>query len=109
MSGEEKLKITIEDVKNAIKIINVWIDQQEEVKKTMVKLRRFMGAERYGYGFSLEGIIRAALEEAERRRGLGVTIAPETETVSEEELTKIREIAEKIKKGEVKSNERRGF
>lgn len=97
MSEEEKYKITIEDVKNAIKIINAWIDQQEEVRKTMVKLRRFMGAERYGYGFNLESVIRAAFEEAERRRGLGITITPETETLSEEELKKIKEIAEKIK------------
>lgn len=97
MSEEKKLNITIEDVKNALKIINLWIDQQEEVKKTMSKLRRFIGSERTIYGIGMEDIIRAALQYARPQAGVGITMAPESEEVTEEELKKIREIAEKIK------------
>lgn len=98
----QQYEITIEDVKLAIKIINTWLDQHDQVMKTMLRLKRYIGRERIASGFDLGSIIQAVLAESQRRKEESGLLASTDEEVTEEDIARLRAISEKIKKKEVK-------
>ena len=90
------MDITLEDVEVAIRILNEFLKKSEDAKRT---LRRFGVSQKSssGFGFNPEQIMNMVLAQQQAKKGI-VENEVAVEPPSENDLKRMREIAEKIKK-----------
>lgn len=90
--------ITLEDVQCAIRVLNAFLKQEHDAKRV---LRQLGVREGHGGGgfFSMEYFAKMAADEIEKRKsGAGQAGAEQEPQLSEDDLKKMREIAERNKK-----------
>ena len=92
------MEITLRDVEIAIKVLNEFYKKSREAERVLRRLGISRRSSSIG-GLSFERIYQMAVEQAMARKGLTVSqevLEQETE-LTEEELKRLREIADKIK------------
>ncbi len=91
------MDITLEDVETAIKVLYEFLKRQRQAQSLLGRLG--VGRERYGFaGLSMEQIWNMAYQEVMARKGVSVENRPlEEPELTEGDLKRMREIAEKFK------------
>jgi DNA replicative helicase MCM subunit Mcm2 (Cdc46/Mcm family) len=89
MSGEE-VKITIEDVKIAFKIINKFLEQIEEFERLASRLKR--------YGSRLDEKSMLMRMFMQQMTGKQISEEKEEEELTPEEIDRLKKVAEKYTK-----------
>jgi DNA replicative helicase MCM subunit Mcm2 (Cdc46/Mcm family) len=89
MSGEE-IKITIEDVKIAFKIINKFLEQVEEFERLASRLKR--------YGSRLDEKSMLMRMFMQQFTGKQISEEKEEEELTPEEIDRLKKVAEKYAK-----------
>ena len=94
------MKITLEDVDTAIKILNEFLKQARRAESTLKRFQAYMGRSGGSMPMSMESFFRMAFEsiQAQKQAQLETTQEPISEELTEEELKKIREIMSRKKK-----------
>jgi hypothetical protein len=89
MSGEE-IKITIEDVKIAFKVINKFLEQVEEFERLASRLKR--------YGGRLDEKSMLMRMFMQQMTGKQITEEGKEEELTQEEIDRLKKVAEKYTK-----------
>ena len=91
------MEITLEDVKTAIKILEEFLKEQRRAERILIRLGRHLRVSG-GAMPDLATIYQMALQQTLARKGIKAETSEEEEdTLTEEELKRLREIAKKIK------------
>ncbi|MBS7270391.1 MAG: hypothetical protein KIH10_16340 [Candidatus Freyarchaeota archaeon] len=91
------MDITLEDVEVAIRVLYEFLKRQRQAQSLLARLG--VGRERGGFaGLSMEQIWNMAYQQVMAQKGISVESKPEEEPqVSEADLKRMREIAERLK------------
>jgi hypothetical protein len=102
-----EMEITLEDVEVAIKILNEFMNRQKKIMDTMRRLGLIesMG---YRYRYRMEDFVAMAFNQVMQKPVEPTTTTPPSE-LTETEIMRMREIAEKIKREENRTSVRRGY
>jgi hypothetical protein len=91
------MEITLSDVETAIKILYEFIKKQKQAETLIARMgigQRHMSA----YGLSFEQFVNMAYQQVMEKKKSAEAIEEDTETkLTEEELARMREIAQKLK------------
>jgi len=90
------MEITLEDVKTAIKILEEFLKEQRRAERILIRLGRHVRVSGGGMP-DLATIYQMALQQTLAQKGLKAQTSEEEEQLTEEELARLRKIAEKIK------------
>lgn len=105
----DKMDITLDDVETAIKVLNIFMKRQKQALSIMTKI----GATTRGRGgasFRMEDVMGMIMQEKMVQKGVTpeATVAP-IEELTDEELKRMRDIKEKLKKEGSSSSNHRGY
>jgi len=92
------MDITLEDVESAIKVLTEFLKKEREAKRILRQLGIREGEARMR-SMSFESFVQTAFEEVQRKqREAKAGVEEPVSEVSEEDLTRMRAIKDKIKK-----------
>jgi len=92
------MDITLDDVESAIKVLNEFLKKEREAKRILRQLGIREGEARMG-SMSFERFVQTAFEEVQRKqRETRTGVEEPVSEVSEEDLSRMRAIKDKIKK-----------
>jgi hypothetical protein len=102
-----EMEITLEDVEVAIKILNEFMNRQKKIIDTMRRLGLIEGMG-YRYRYRMEDFVAMAFNQV-MQKPVEPTTTTLTSELTEAEIMRMREIAEKIKREENRQGVRRGY